>query len=256
VIREQYVWLIWSSLLLLPWVVLFIVFKEHRRAMLWASVFTTPFGLTEPIFVPRYWSPPSLFDLARRTGFDFESLIFCFGIGGVAAVLYNVIAGTRLEPMAVAARHDPHHRFHRLAISAPFLSFPLLFFFSWNPIYPAIAAMFVGALANIACRPDLKSTTWIGGVLFLGYYAAFLQGLDWLSPGYIARVWNFSELSGLRIAGMPIEELLFAIAFGMYWSGVYEHFTWRAARRTRGPRPVKDRMGSRAAPAPREGGTQ
>ena len=28
---------------------------------------------------------------------------------------------------------------------------------------------------------------------------------------------------------MPIEELLFAAGFGMYWSGVYEHFTWRRA---------------------------
>ena len=26
---------------------------------------------------------------------------------------------------------------------------------------------------------------------------------------------------------VPVEELLFAIGFGMYWSGVYEHFTWK-----------------------------
>jgi len=253
VIPEQYVWLFWSGLLLGPWIVLFMAFRDHRRAMLWASLFTTPFGLTEPIFVPEYWNPPSLFDLARRTGFDIESLIFCFGIGGVAAVLYNVMARTRLEPMGPAARHHPHHRFHRLAISAPFLSFPLLFAFGWNPIYSAIAAMIVGALANIACRPDLKSTTWIGGVLFLAYYTVFLQGLLWLSPGYVDRVWNLSALSGVGIAGMPIEELLFASTFGMYWSGVYEHFTWRAPRRTRSPRPEEGRAGS-PDPALREPG--
>lgn len=50
--------------------------------MLWQACFTTPFGLTEPLFVPNYWSPPSLFDLARSTGFDIESFIFSFGIGG------------------------------------------------------------------------------------------------------------------------------------------------------------------------------
>jgi hypothetical protein len=32
--------------------------------------------LTEPLFVPDYWNPPSLFDLARRSGFDIESVIF------------------------------------------------------------------------------------------------------------------------------------------------------------------------------------
>jgi len=58
-----------------------------------------------------------------------------------------------------------------------------------------------------------------------------LFGLEWTAPGYIERVWNLPALSGLTIAGLPIEELLFAAAFGAYWSSVYEHFTWsRAAR--------------------------
>jgi len=88
-------------------------------------------------------------------------------------------------------------------------------------------AMVVGVVGNILCRPDLKRKTWIGGALFLGYYAAFLAGLEWSAPGYIERVWNLAALSGISIGFMPVEELLFAMAFGMYWSGVYEHFTWR-----------------------------
>ena len=56
-------------------------------------MFTTPFGLTEPLFVPEYWLPPSLFDLAENTGFDIESLIFCFAIGGMGAVFYNLLSG-------------------------------------------------------------------------------------------------------------------------------------------------------------------
>ena len=198
--------------------------------MLWASVFTAPFGLSEPLFVPEYWSPPSLFDLARTTGFDIESLIFCFGIGGSAAVLYNVITRARLEPMATGEHYAPLHRHHALAISTPFVAFLILYIFPWNPIYPSIIAMFMGALATMLCRPDLKTKTWIGGLLFLVYYAVFLWGLEWLSPGYIDRVWNMTALSGTKLIGIPLEELMFAIGFGMYWSGVYEHFTWRHAR--------------------------
>jgi hypothetical protein len=81
----RYVWLIWASLFLLPWTALFVAWPALRRPMLWASALTAPFGLTEPLFVPAYWNPPSLFDLAHRTGFDIESLIFCFAIGGLAA---------------------------------------------------------------------------------------------------------------------------------------------------------------------------
>ena len=226
-ISEQYVWVVWAGAFLIPWLALFLLYPSHRGAMLWASVFTAPFGLSEPLFVPEYWSPPSLFDLARTTGFDIESLIFCFGIGGSGAVLYNVITKARLEPVSDRERHRPRHRYHRLAIATPLISFSILYFLPWNPIYPAIAAMVLGAGATMICRPDLKAKTWIGGVLFLVYYAFFLWGLEWLSPGYVDRVWNLDALSGIRLLGLPLEELMFAVGFGMYWAGVYEHFTWR-----------------------------
>lgn len=229
-IPEQYVWMVWSCAFLVPWLLLYVVFRSYRRAMLWAALFTAPFGLTEPLFVPEYWSPPSLFDLARRTGFDIESFIFSFGIGGVGAVLYNVATGRVARPMDHADMHSARHRYHRWAIAAPVLAFLPLYVLPWNPIYPVIAAMSVGALANVACRPDIKFKTGVGGLLFLLYYFLFLRGLEWLSPGYIARVWNLPALSGLEVFAMPVEELLFAFAFGMYWSGVYEHFTWRHAQ--------------------------
>ncbi|MEQ9145632.1 MAG: lycopene cyclase domain-containing protein [Parvibaculaceae bacterium] len=226
-ISETYVWLVWSSAFLAPWAIAYIAFPAHRRAMIWSSLFTMPFGLTEPLFVPEYWSPPSLFDLARRTGFDIESLIFCFGIGGIGAVLYNLLTRQRLERTLRTERQHARHRYHVWALAAPFLAFPLLYVFPWNPIYPAIVAMGAGAVATTLCRPDLIRKTWIGGLLFLIYYVVFLFGLEWTAPGYIERVWNLGALSGLAVTGMPIEELLFAVTFGAYWSGVYEHFTWK-----------------------------
>jgi len=51
-----------------------------------------PFGLTEPMFVPEYWSPPSLFELAQRTGFDIEGIIFSFAIGaGTDVAMESVV---------------------------------------------------------------------------------------------------------------------------------------------------------------------
>ena len=191
-----------------------------------ASWIMMPFGITEPLFVPEYWNPPSLFELAQRTGFDIESFIFSFAIGGIAAVIYNVILRKRMEVLPNEERHHWRHRWHRWALAAPFALFPVLYFLPWNPIHAAIAAMVLGAIAVIFCRPDLTGNTLVGGILFLALYTVFLLGLKWSAPGYIEQVWNFSALTGVRVYGLPLEELLFGFSFGLMWTGIYEHFMW------------------------------
>lgn len=224
---DKYIWLVWALAFLIPWGGLYVAFSEQQRIMLQSSLLTSLFGLTEPIFVPEYWNPPSLFDLAQRTGFDIESLIFCFGIGGVGAVLYNGLTRKRLVPMDHHERNSRRHRFHRVALGSPFVVFVVLYFLPVNPIYPGIAALFAGGLSGVLCRPDLLNKTLIGGTLFTAFYLFFLAVLEIMAPGYIARVWNLPALSGVMVGAFPIEELLFGFGIGAYWSGVYEHLAWR-----------------------------
>ena len=222
----HFVWLIWSSAFLLPWLVLFTARPQLRRRMAWASVLTAPFGLTEPLFVPSYWNPPSLFDLAQRTGFDIESLVFCFAIGGLGAAGYRAFAQPHRS--GNSQEHEArHHRLHAAALASPFVVFTVLLPLPWNPIYPGIASLLTGAVSTLACRPDLTRNTLVGGVLMLLFYVVFLLGLRVLWPGYIEEVWNLPELLPWRPAGLPLEELLFGFGFGMYWSSVYEHVAWR-----------------------------
>jgi len=195
--------------------------------MLWASALTAPFGLTELLFVPKYWNPPSLFDLAHRTGLDIESLIFCFAIGGLAVASYRVLVPAAEHVIPPQDRGSHLHRWHLAALLSPFFVLLLLLILPWNPIYPGIVALFAGAVASCLCRPDLWCNTVIGGVMFLVLYWVFLMGLKVLWPGYIEAVWNIRDLIAWRPAGLPLEELLFGFGFGMYWSSVYEHITWR-----------------------------
>jgi hypothetical protein len=168
--------------------------------MWWASVFTAPFGLTEPLFVPEYWNPPSLFSLAQKTGFDIESIIFSFAVGGLGAVLYELFVSVEHVKLSEEERHHKRHRFHYLALSSPFIIFIVLVSLAkWNHIYCAIFAMFVGGIASLLCRPDLKMKIWVGGFLFLGLYFFYFLSLVLASPDYVREVWNFSEISGILI---------------------------------------------------------
>lgn len=217
----------WSALFLVVWFTFFALNKRLRKEMLWAGLGTTPLGLSEPLFVPSYWNPPSLFGLAQGTGFDIESLIFSFAVGGLAAVLYKTVFKLKHAEMTASERYQKRHRYHVLALISPIFTFLILALSTdWNHIYCAVAAMFIGGIAASWCRPDLKKNIWVGGFLFLGLYFLFFMTLVLAFPRYVRAVWNLPDISGILMLGIPLEELLFAFTLGMLWAGIYEHIYW------------------------------
>ncbi|MDO8460276.1 MAG: lycopene cyclase domain-containing protein [Nanoarchaeota archaeon] len=220
-------WLIFSLILFGIWLILLILKKGVRKEMLLASIITMLFGLTEPLFVPEYWNPPSLFNLAAKTGFDIESLIFSFAIGGIGAVLYEFIFKSKHVKMNRKEIHSRRHKYHLLSLISPIIVFaPLFIFTSLNPIYSASIAMLIGGISTMFCRPDLKKKIFFSGILFLCLYFLFFLSFNIIYPNAVDSFWNISALTGILILGVPLEELIFAFTFGMLWSSYYEHLKW------------------------------
>jgi len=67
--------------------------KRDIREFWWGSFFCALLGFTEPLFVPEYWTPPSVLSLGS---WDLESFLFCFAIGGIAAVLPEIPSAKRI----------------------------------------------------------------------------------------------------------------------------------------------------------------
>lgn len=232
---EQYAYLIWSLLFLALWLALFLANPPFRWPIIAVSLLTAPLGLSQTHFVPRYWVPPTLFDLARTTGFDIESLIFCFAIGGIGPALYKSLMPG--GPASGPGGYGLRYRFRYLTALSPVAAFVALeFATSWNPIYTSSLGMFLGVLAALLSRPDLRAKAWLGGGVFLLLYFASLKLLDLTFPGYIERVWTLSALSGALIWGVPLEEFLFAVSFGMMWVCLYELLFW--PKMAEGPKPA------------------
>jgi len=223
----QYAWLIWSLFFLMFWIILYLSKPAFRKEMLSISFGTMLLGFTEPLFVLEYWNPPTLFDLAQRTGFDIESLIFTFAIGGIGSVLYKVIYKKNVTKMEINEMKSSRHKLHIYILTSTIPIFLVLAVFTnLNHIYCGIIAMFTSALLTLYCRPDLKWKIWIGGLLFLIYYFVFFISLIAVFPDYVNTVWNLKVLTEILFLGIPLEELLFAFSFGMLWSSLYEHILW------------------------------
>lgn len=195
--------------------------------MLVVSFWTSLLGLTEPIFVPEYWNPPSIFNLAQKTGFDIESLIFAFAVGGLAVIIYELIFKVKHEEFPLREIKHPRHKLHLpILFSAPIIFLLLWLFTNLNPIYSTSIALLAGGLLTWYCRPDLKKKMAVSAFIFLGIYFFFFLAWVNLWPNYVREVWNLGAISGILILGIPLEELIFAFSLGFLWSSVYEHVKW------------------------------
>ena len=126
-------------------------------------------------------------------------------------------------------RFGRRHRFHRpILLTAPVVFAAMTVATNWNPIYTSSAALLVGGILTLYCRPDLARSMFTTGISFAVFYFLFFLSLTLAHPGYVDRVWNLDAISGVLILGVPIEELLFAFSLGFLWSSAYEHATWQA----------------------------
>ena len=218
-------WSVFSLIILAFWFVIYLTKKRIRREMLVMSIITTPFGLSEPVFIPAYWNPPSMFNLAANYHVDIEALIFCFAIGGIGSVVYEYFFNVR----HVHLDRNPEkwyrfgYWFHAFAIASPvFVFIPFYLLTDLNPIYSASAALLAGGIFSMISRPDLSRKIIYSGVMFMLLYFLFFLAFDVAYPGAVFRIWNLPAISGILIFNVPLEELMFAFTFGMMWSSAYE----------------------------------
>ena len=141
VVTQRYALLVWSTALLVPWCVLWGRCRRSRAAMLWSSFFALPFGFSEVLFAGTYWSPPTLFDLARRIHLDLESFVFLFAAGGVAAVIYEGVTGRDAPVHGPVEKRPEWREGYNAALAAPALVFPVALVVLQGPICAGIVAM-------------------------------------------------------------------------------------------------------------------
>lgn len=202
------------------WLACYLIGKSYRPQIIWGTVITTPLALTSFLFVPQYWTPPSLFDLDAHIRVGIEDFLWAGAVGGIASVVGEIVLKERL-----AARRKERRKKHYAPFIVMLAVFLILHFMYPNKnIYSTAIAFAACALVVAFLRSDLIPTMLIGAVVFAILYFLLFMFFLWLYPHFIERYYNLSNISGIRLLGVPIEELMFASTGGAVWSVAYEYF--------------------------------
>jgi len=159
----QYAYFIGCLILFLFWLSFFVLRKDLRREIIFGSLLALPFGFIEYLFVPEYWNPPSFFNLIGKFGIGLESFFFFFTVGGIAAVIYEVINRKKTVKFRLG------HKF----FFGPYLVAILIFvflelLFSGQTIYNLIISSLIGATMIAVKRKDLIVQIILGGLFLPG----------------------------------------------------------------------------------------
>jgi hypothetical protein len=215
----HYSYLIGTLLFVAAWMVCLIAGKRFQPQSAWGALVSAPFAITSILFIPQYWTPPSLFDLDARYKVGIEDFLWAGAVGGIASVIGEILLEERLAKKRREQRKKHILPFMVLAVLLVGLQL-------WRPektIYNMIIALTICAAVVVLRRPDLLVLMVVGAATFTVLYWALFEILLRLYPGFIEKFYNVPNLLGYYVLGVPVEELLFAASGGAVWSVAYEY---------------------------------
>jgi len=213
----QYGYLIGCLIIALAWSAFYATRKDLRKEMIFGSLLAVPFALTEIMFIPEYWNPPSLFGADAKYGIGLEDFLFCFFVGGIAAVIFELIE--RKKTVKIRKDRKKHYFPYFFTICA-IIVFELTF--PEKTIYNLIIALLAGAAIMGAKRKDLIGQIFLGALFFSALYFLLFLGFNKIFSNYIAEIYTLENFWGINVANIPLEEIIFAFSVGAFWSILYE----------------------------------
>jgi len=215
----HYSYLVGVVIFWIAWIVCAFLGKAYRSEMRWGTLIAAPMALTSLLFVPQYWTPPSLFDLDLKIRVGIEDFLWAAAVGGIAAIVGEISLGGTLASI----RKSRHKRHYAPFFVAAVVFLGLEFGLDWKTMTSTIVALTVCALVLAYLRSDLIWLMLVSAASFtVLYFILFLIVLA-LYPDFVRRYYNLPNLLGVFVRGIPIEELLFAASGGAVWSVAYEY---------------------------------
>ena len=201
------------------WMVLFGLFPKERKVIFWSSVACGPAGpISEYWHRADYWRPELL--LAVHIGnwtFGLEDFLFAFAFGGICTGIFDLLMRRIWQAEEIRFNLEGFIKLLAIVLFSLMLMGVLSWIFHLNSL-PAISLSFILLAGFIFYRrpilllPGLVAALLMMFFMWFFYWAFFLR----LYPDIIGRWWISNALSGITLAKVPIEELIWAASAGLF----------------------------------------
>ncbi len=183
---------------------------------------STAFAVIGPIFeywhLSDYWHPEYMITISLgRLRFGLEDLLFSFAFSGICIGLFRL----QLEPGEDARGVIPMGEsfVERFFLVWPGISLfgVLVYSYGFNSLYAICAGCLTTSALVLFRRPE-----WTAAALRMGLLVAVLMWFFYwgyflvLFPGILERWWELEALWGVTLAGVPLEEPLWALSAALF----------------------------------------
>ena len=204
----DYPYLVTSLVLLTIAMTGYCVFRKHRRALFMSGLFSMPCSLTTFYFVPEYWQPVRLFDFLL----GIEDIFFSFSSGMLAWFLMVVRPGEVVSETGWSKVLPRYFKVLVLGIATTLLmqQIPIMV------MNQALVGIIIIGLILSWNRWRALPSALLTGVVFSLFYTLLLAFMFANFPEFSIQ-WTHSNLFGLSVMGIPVEESIWACIFGVCW---------------------------------------
>ncbi len=215
----NYAYAIGTFVFCVIWVALFILLRRSRAAIFWTSLYMAPLGPACAYWlVPSYWDPLYVITISYKGWrFGLEDLFFNFAIAGIMVSLFESVA---LRNGLIKLPHVTSNVLLKM-LGLCTLGYLIMVFLILVPGMNSMIALMVALIMISLLMLYGRWKTFaliipvavVFGFLFWLFYISFFIRVF---PGVIQAMWNLDSTTGIMLAGVPIEEMLWAITSALF----------------------------------------
>lgn len=212
---ELYPYLVFSSVLFIIFLAFLLIYKKQWQPMLVSGLLSAPFAYTSVFFVPEYWDPTRIAVFVAGP----EDIIFSFANGGIVWLIATWPVRKRIILQIQTGRSMMRYVFCSV-FGVTFGAAFILILHTYGSGVGIMTAALVTITSLGVLLLYLRSEFWpisiAGGIGFTILYTILVGIVFTIHPDVVLQ-WNIDNLWGIKLLGIPMEEILWAFLFGAVW---------------------------------------